>query len=431
MIELRNSEVQPYTGVRDVHRVGLDVAACAERVARFGYLAKQLMWVQAGKMSTIANWEFKAAVSRHLWEWALHWGIWRSRIGELRGHEHLIDRHNESPLFDFCQELLHSQDDAEFAVGLYRVILPAYHAALLRYNAQTNPLVDQPTMRAVRHLLLDLEDHLAFGQSVLAAIDPSHMPQLDEWAHHLQQYLQAAGGVDGTEPVLPTVQLPAPRAGEGGYRLPNYFARDSRFQTTLPKINPYHENEIGTHLLSKMWVRSQEMTAAELCATVLFEWEDLPYEGCLDLARHCWDETRHSLFGQAALEAEGIPLESLPSWVGYAKHTLPAPPPKRYSHLAIATEAGLMAHPGGKRGEWEWCRDLAKHPLMTTYQDFDWADEVNHVGYGREWLVRFFCKGDRARAQAMADETVAERKAYYEQFIQLDSPQVHDTTPSG
>lgn len=37
--------------------------------------------------------------------------------------------------------------------------------------------------------------------------------------------------------------------------------------------------EIPEHLLSKMWVRSQEMTAAELCATVLFEWDDLPYEG--------------------------------------------------------------------------------------------------------------------------------------------------------
>jgi hypothetical protein len=75
-----------------------------------------------------------------------------------------------------------------------------------------------------------------------------------------------------------------------------------------------------------------------------------------------------------------------------------------------------MAHPGGKRGEWEWCRDVAHHPLMTTYQDFDWADEVTHVAFGREWLIRFFCKGDRARAQAMADETVRERQSYYAQF---------------
>jgi hypothetical protein len=116
--------------------------------------------------------------------------------------------------------------------------------------------------------------------------------------------------------------------------------------------------------------------------------------------------------------------------VGYAKHTLPAPPQKRYSHLAIATEGGVMAYPGGKRGEWEWCKELAQHPLMTTYQDFDWADEVTHVRYGREWLVRFYCKGDRARAQTMADETVAERKAYYEQFTQTDASRPIDTSTS-
>jgi hypothetical protein len=417
MAGLQDRLVKPYAGVEAVQRTGISVEQCAERVGRFGFVAKQLMLVQAGKMSSIANWEFKAMLGRQIWESALHWGSWRARIGELRGHEHLLDRHADSPLADLFQELLHSQDDAEFAAGLYGVILPAYRAALARYQDATNPLVDQPTIRIIRHLLVDLDDQLAFGQTVLAAIEPAHCAAVTAWQAHLNQYLAAAGDLDGTGERLPSYQLPPPRS-EGDFRIPGDFARDGRFTTTLPKTNPFEGGEVEEPLLSKMWVRSQEMTAAELCATVLFEWEDLPYEGYLDLARHCWDETRHSLFGQAALEAEGIGLETLPSWVGYAKHTLPAPPQKRYSHLAIATEAGLMRHPGGKRGEWEWCKDQAQHPLMTTYQDFDWADEVNHVAYGREWLIRYFCKGDRAKAQAMADETVAERLAYYRQFTQ-------------
>jgi hypothetical protein len=428
MAELRNHMVDPYTGIGDVHRTGLAVESCAERVGRFGYIAKQLMLVQAGKMASVANWEFKAAIGRQLWESALHWGIWRARIAELRGHEHMIERHAEGPLYDFFQELLFSQGDAEFAVGLYGVILPAYREALLRYRDETNPLVDYPTVRLIGHVLLDLDAHLSFGQSVLEALDPQDGAALAAWQAHLTQYLEAAGGVDGTETVRPTYSLPAPRS-DGDFRIEPSFARDARFTTSLPKISPWSEEEIPDHLLSKMWVRAQEMTAAELCATVLYEWEDLPYEGCVDLARHCWDETRHSLFGQAALEAEGIPLTTLPSWVGYAKHTVPAPPQKRYSHLAIATEGGLMAYPGGKRGEWEWVKDLAQHPLMTTYQDFDWADEVTHVRFGREWLIRYFCKGDRQRAQTMADETVAERKAYYEQFA-TDASKPVEPAPS-
>lgn len=429
MAELRDHLVQPYTGIADVQRLGLSVEACAERVSRFGYVSQQLMWVMAGKMTMVANWEFKAAVGRQLWESALHWGVWRDRIGELRAHEHMIERHAEGPLYDLFQELLFSRDDAEFAIGLYGVILPTYLDALARYRAESNPLVDQPTMRAVAHVQLDLADQLAFGQSVLDALESVDAPELVAWREHLTQYLEAAGGIDGTEEVRPTYSLPTPRS-DGDYRIEPSFARDKRFTTSLPKISPWSEEEIPDHLLSKMWVRSQEMTAAELCASVLFEWEELPYAGCVDLARHCWDETRHSLFGQAALAAEGIPLETLSSWVGYAKHTLPVPPQKRYSHLAIATEGGLMAYPGGKRGEWEWCKDLAKHPLMTTFQDFDWADEVTHVGYGREWLIRFFCKGDRQCAQAMADETVAERTAYYAQFIATEPDKPIDTSTS-
>jgi hypothetical protein len=415
MSGLQDHLVQPYTGIKEVGRTGLAVEECAERVARFGFVAKQLMLVQAGKMSSTANWEFKAALGRQLWECAVHWGSWRARIGELRGHEHLIEKQTEGPLNDLFQELLYSADDAELAAGLYGVILPAYRDALVRYTQETNPLVDQPTLRLARHILLDLEDQLMVGQSVLEAIEPARTADVAGWHAHLTSYLRAAGGIDGTGTRHPTFTLSAPRS-TGEYRIPNSFARDRRFTTTLPKTNPYREVDGQEGLLAKMWVRSQEMTAAELCATVLFEWEDLPYEGYLDLARHCWDETRHSLFGQAALETEGIPLDTLPSWVGYAEHTMPVSPQKRYAHLAIATEAGLMRHPGGKRGEWEWCKEQVHHPLATTFQDFDWADEVTHVGFGRQWLIRHFCNGDRSRAQAMADETVAERQAYYQQF---------------
>lgn len=412
---LYHDNVLPYTGIPAVDRVGLAVEECTRRIARFGFVAKQLMRVQAAKMSTVANWEMKAAFGRHLWEAALQWGQWRDRIAELRGHEHLIERHAEGALNDLFAELLESRDDAELAVGLYALVVPAYRAALLRYMAATNELVDQPTVRLIRHLLLDLDEQLAFGNSVLAAMTPTAQAAAATWQAHLAQYLAAAGDIDGLTQPANHMALPAPRSN-GEYRIPNWYARDSRFTTTLPKLNPFDYETVQHSLRSKMWVRSQEMTAAELCATVLYEWDDLPYAGCLDLARHCWDEVRHSLFGQAALEAEAIPLPTLPSWVGYAAHTMPAYAQKRYAHLAIATEANLMAHPGGKRGEWEWCKEVAQHPLMTTFQDFDWADEVNHVGYGREWLVRYFCGGDRKRAEALADETVAERLAYYQQF---------------
>jgi hypothetical protein len=68
---------------------------------------------------------------------------------------------------------------------------------------------------------------------------------------------------------------------------------------------------------------------------------------------------------------------------------------------------------------------------MTTYQDFDWADEVNHVHFGRRWLTNFHYKGNRAAAQAVADETVAERVAYYQTYAQSANQPVDDRSHSG
>ncbi len=412
---MNTMNAQPYTGIHDVQRVGMSVTECARRAGRFGYFSQQLVRVQAGKMTGTANWDVKAMLGRQLWESAVHWGHWRARIAELRGHEHFIEQHAESKLADFFAELLESRDDAEFVIGLYGVALPAYRDALQRYLAETNPLVDYPTVRLIRHVLLDLDAQIEFGEDLLSSPGGRRVGGEGEWHAHLQAYLVAAGGVDGTQPERPLYELPSPRS-TGEFEPSKAFARDARFTTTVPKLNPFGEAETREALLAKMWVRAQEMTAAELCASVLFEWEGLPYDGYLALARHCWDEVRHSLFGQAALEGEGIALDTLVTWVGYAGHTMPFSPQKRYAHLALATEAVMMKHPGGKRGEWEWVRDRAQHALMTTFQDFDWADEVNHVGYGREWLVGYFFGGDRAKAKAVADETVTDRLAFYADF---------------
>ena len=58
-----------------------------------------------------------------------------------------------------------------------------------------------------------------------------------------------------------------------------------------------------------------------------------------------------------------------------------------------------MKYPIGKRGEWEFCRDAVKHPLMTTFQDFDWADEVLHVGIAKRQLSEWFHNGAKPSAQ--------------------------------
>src|SRR5204862_4069590 len=49
-------------------------------------------------------------------------------------------------------------------------------------------------------------------------------------------------------------------------------------------------------------------------------------------------------------------------------------------------EQGLMPR-NGKRFEWEV--GLASHnPLSALFQDYDWADEVLHAKFGRDWYLK-------------------------------------------
>ena len=248
-----------------------------------------------------------------------------------------------------------------------------------------------PPCATLCHILVDVDTQLEFGESVMAALVRPDDSGAAAWREHLQAYLNAAGGLDGSQEEEPSYQLPKPRAVEP-FRLPGDFKRDERFRTIIPKLDPFPGDNVRDELLSKMWVLGQEMTAAELCASVLFEWDDLPFEGCSTWHANAGTRPGIACSARRLLRPRGS-LGILPNWVGYAGHTMPEPPVKRYSHLAIATEAAQMRHPGGKRTEWEWCRDMAKHPLMTTFQDFDWADEVNHVNYGREWIIRLHFQG--------------------------------------
>ena len=51
-------------------------------------------------------------------------------------------------------------------------------------------------------------------------------------------------------------------------------------------------------------------------------------------------------------------------------------------------EQGLMPKTG-KRYEWE-VGQSSGIPLTATIQDFDWADEVLHAQFGRQWYVADF-----------------------------------------
>ena len=148
--------------------------------------------------------------------------------------------------------------------------------------------------------------------------------------------------------------------------------------------------EVSTHRDYMMGLRLSEVNVAEGLAIVLYETPNMPWSFYLDISRHCWDEMRHSLFGEAGIEATHSDHAAVPMRDYEGVYAMEAPPIEQYAVLGLEVEGKNMKYPPGKRQEWEFARDMAKHPLMTSLQDFDWADEVVHVNIARRQLDGWF-----------------------------------------
>ncbi|USK26858.1 hypothetical protein LIT32_15290 [Bacillus sp. CMF21] len=378
-----------YAGIQNPYSVGeYSVEKNAKVIQRYRYIHESLITIAAGQLPAREDWDLKVALGKHLYEDAEATDKLRKRLSHLRTSSQFVNRDPDPSLSLLMDELIQANNDLELAIGIYDVIKPALIQTYKKHIAETQQIVDQPTIRILRSILLDLEEQVEWGQGMITVIQQANIYHegSDEFKEKLQSFLIAAGGIDGFQ--KKSSSLPYRWRSQKAYELPFKSVRDPRnmgpttwSRTGVP--NP-PENQIQAELLDKMRVRQEEMTAAELIAGVMFSQKNMPWEFYYDLARHLWDEVRHALFGQAALEAEGIEWMSQPQYTSdydINAHKLPG---AQYTWLSIGIEEGAMARTG-KRAEYEFCRDEAKHPLMTQFQDYDWADEVVHANFGRKW----------------------------------------------
>jgi hypothetical protein len=402
-----------YTGLERPYDVGsFGVEAAAAFLRRVEFVHRRLVYLEAFHVVARSLWELKAALGRHLYEDAEAVAALRDRVLDLRQNPSVLDREPDQRLSLLMDELLHARTDEELLVGLYEVVKPALLAAQRDYARTTQQIVDQPTVRLLRSTIADLEDQVAWGQRAVELLvdERGRREDVAEFAKNLRGFLSSAGGISGEESGANPVAGRRWRSSTT-VSLPPQAIRDERMpaKTTLFRVGTpdlyRSDDENQRRLLHMMRTRQEEMVVAELVAAVIWERQNEPWEFTHDLARHEWDEMRHGLFGQAALEAEGVDWMAYPQFTGDYDINATNLPSARYAWL-LGIEQNAMRRTG-KRAEYEFCRDEAQHPLMTQFQDFDWADEVKHVHIGREWTTHLY-DGDPAQAKAAAEQAVIE-----------------------
>jgi hypothetical protein len=142
-----------------------------------------------------------------------------------------------------------------------------------------------------------------------------------------------------------------------------------------------------------------EMQTLEIVAQSLADFPDAPWELRLEMARQCWDETRHSAILYRRLQELGgqkgdFPIMNYEWGVTQMLDSLPA-------RLAVQNrtfEGGEMDLLRQQHAMWSEADDAYTAALM----DALLADEVQHVRYANRWLKQMARENPRILLQVAA-----------------------------
>ena len=179
--------------------VGYSVEENVALLLRYAWIEKRAMEIALHWLAPAPEWEIKEALGLHLHVDSQHVAALRARIGEMRSPAPRMDVTCDPALDRFFDELLTARDSIEKIVGLYGVLKPALLAAYRQHYAAINPVADYPTRYMLKHILVDEEETVLWGEQAVAVAlqTPEAREGASVWSEHLAVFLAAAGGDRG------------------------------------------------------------------------------------------------------------------------------------------------------------------------------------------------------------------------------------------
>jgi len=360
--------------------------------------------------------ELKYLLCQHVWESSGHARFLRERGREMSGFgsgESVRD-----PLRRLFTEAVMPDDAYVALAGFYRVLKPALLAAYKHYLQATHALADWPSKRLVEEFIGDETRHA----SEMAAFDRS--AAADAWVDHLKAILASLGGLLGETVRIPlspdfvwessqkTYTHPA-TCNRGVY--PTCSSVFSHDPDETPIVRPWlvdpKTDARVIRVMVYVWLM-MEMDAVDYLATVFFDIPDAPFDLHHDLARHLWDESRHSQFGYRQLPKLGVDLMTVEHSLDLYNILVQMPPHERYAMMTMEFEAGSFPTKATVMDRIRELNDFEADTLLA----FDRNDEQNHVRYGHRWLPEIMALCGEKRS---VEEFVKATQARFVEFADL------------
>ncbi|MSU66980.1 MAG: ferritin-like domain-containing protein [Opitutaceae bacterium] len=384
--------------------------------------------------------ELKYLLCQHVWEAASHARFIRERGRELSGFGTTDDV--RPALRQLFNEAVMPADATVALAGFYRVIKPALHDAYRHYLTATHHLADWPSRKLVEEFLADEARHadeMAPYLPVAASASKqttSTAPELlrlgeartlpsastaseksakinvptsvsdSDLVTHLAQLTTLLASHPTLFPCSPSLPLSAspssaspssappllsathpythpPTCHRGRFPTCSSVFSDDPAETPVVRawlIDPTTDARV-IRIMVYVWLM-MELDAVDYLATVFYDTPHAPFDLHHDLARHLWDESRHSQFGYRQLPRLGVDLLTLEHSLDLYTILVQMTPPERYAMMTMEFEANSFPTKAHVMDRVRELNDFEADTLLA----FDRNDEQNHVRSGHRWL---------------------------------------------
>lgn len=344
---------------------------------RYAYLERACMRTLAGWMAGVPEWEPKNEFGLHIWESADAANELRIRLRELRCHQ--PERNLSPQLRTLMQELDHAQNTAEVISTVYLVIKRALLEAYRNHPETTWKDFDRPTVKVMDRLITVTAKQVEWAEQAFETLK-SDYSGWESWQDYISTLLSADGGATGSDEKSPAPTRPT----DHPILLPwQECQRESDWIIFDPDkdFEPDRKSEPEAHRLWRFKHYLNEITAAETLGSILWMTPEMPWEYQHNVARHLWDEVRHSQLGQARVQQLGLKISDVPQVIQIYNVMMTLPAVDQYALLTTVIEPNGMPEKTTNREHWEAIGD----EISAAAVSYDWSDENFHVRWGKKW----------------------------------------------
>lgn len=374
-------------------------------------LLKDCYWIEfelsrmtIGWVTGAPDWEWKGELVRMGYLHTEHMKKLRDRIAELPGGA-LSDRSWTPQRFaDVFVAVSLAPGFAEFAYA-YRSFVTKLYARYAWLRESLDPILEAPTLDALRVIELDkaqltgwADPHVRFAY----IDDTPARERFDSWRAYAERMWEELFASGSEPPAEWSERLAHPPVGP----VPANPAHDAKYP--LVDLNRYKSamfdpaSPTYDSVKHMIFINASEMSATESLTYLYYGVQRMPMDFYHDVARHTWDEARHSMMGVRRLKQLGYRTEDF-SWhpsTALTPDNLERTFPEFYSTLTMVMEPCSFIK---KRKS----VDAFKHhgdALSSLQSEYDIADERLHVQFGKKWGAKLFEHiDDFVTAQSVAE----------------------------